>query len=246
MDFQLEICANSIRSALAAQQGGADRIELCDNMADGGTTPSYGLISLCKKLLQIPVFPIVRPRGGDFLYLQEEFEVMKQDVIACRALGCDGVAIGMLNEDGSIDTDRCAELIALARPMQVTFHRAFDRCNNLEKGLEDIIRMGCERVLTSGGEVYAADAIPVLKKLVHQANGRISIMPGSGINEENIFRIAKNSGANEFHSTAKTFSDSKMKFYRKGNLAQADTLFQLVETDPKRVQNMRQVLLGMQ
>ena len=246
MHFQLEICANSIRSALAAQQGGADRIELCDNMAEGGTTPSYGLISICKKLLQIPVFPIVRPRGGDFLNLQEEFEVMKQDVITCRALGCEGVAIGMLTEYGSIDIERCAELIALARPMQVTFHRAFDRCNNLEKGLEDIIRMGCERVLTSGGEVYATDGIKVLKKLVHQAKGRISIMPGSGINEENIFRIAKNSGAHEFHSTAKSFSDSKTKLLNPGNLAQADGLFQLLETDPERVQNMKQVLLGMQ
>lgn len=246
MGFLLEICVSSIRSALAARQGGANRIELCDNMAEGGTTPSYGLISLCKKLLNIPVFPIIRPRGGDFLYLPEEFEVMKQDVIACRNLGCEGVVIGILKEDGSIDTERCTELIALARPMQVTFHRAFDRCNNLEKGLEDIIKMGCDRVLTSGAEVYAADAIAVLKKLVEQANGRIIIMPGSGIDEENISVLAESTGAQEFHSTAKSVISSKMKFHGCGNLAKADDLCLLVETSEDRVLRMQQALKRMQ
>ncbi|HYK75575.1 MAG TPA: copper homeostasis protein CutC [Daejeonella sp.] len=242
MDFQLEICANSIQSALAAQAGGATRIELCDNMTEGGTTPSYGMISLCKKLLQIPVFPIIRPRGGDFLYTDEEFEVMKQDVIACRNLGCDGVVLGILNADGSIDTERCAQLIALARPMQVTFHRAFDRCNDLEKGLEVIIALGCERVLTSGGKRYAVDAILILKQLVQQATGRIHILIGSGVNTENIALLAKETGATEFHSTAKISWASKMIYRPDNELGQADLNTAIQESSEELVRKMRQEL----
>lgn len=242
MDFELEICANSIRSALAAQQGGATRIELCDNMAEGGTTPSAGMVSLCKKLLNIPVFPIIRPRGGDFLYTDEEFEVMKADILACKNLGCEGVVIGILKTDGSIDTEGCAELVALARPMQVTFHRAFDRCNNLKKGLEDIISLGCERVLTSGGEISAADAIPILTKLVKQAAGRINIMIGSGVNEENISALAKQTGAKQFHSTAKITAGSGMAYYGNGNLAQQDGHFPIMETSSENVKKMKQAL----
>lgn len=237
MDFQLEICANSIRSAVAAQKGGAHRIELCDNMAEGGTTPSYGMISLCKKLLSIPIFPIIRPRGGDFLYTDEEFEVMKTDVIDCREMGCQGVVTGILKTDGSIDTQRCAELIALAKPMQVTFHRAFDRCNDLEKGLEDVIALGCERILTSGGETNAYDGIPVLK-ILSKAAGRIGIMAGAGINEKNIAEIATKTGIKQFHSTAKSGVSSMMQFSRSGKLSAADNLSPLLETDTAIVKKM--------
>lgn len=242
MDFQLEICANSIHSALAAQAGGATRIELCDNMAEGGTTPSYGIITLCKKLLQIPVFPIIRPRGGDFLYTDEEFKVMKQDVIACRNLGCEGVVLGILNAEGSIDMERCAQLIALAKPMQVTFHRAFDRCNNLEEGLEDIIALGCNRVLTSGGKKNAADAIPVLRNLVQQAAGRISILVGSGVNAENIALLARETGASEFHSTAKMPRKSKMGYRPDNDLGQADLKTVIQESSEEFVRKMWQEL----
>ena len=200
---RLEICTGSWQSAIAAQAGGADRIELCDNLAEGGTTPSYGMLAQCKKLLQIPFFPIIRPRGGDFIYSKDEFEIMKDDVSCCRDMGCEGIVIGILKKDGSIDTDRCAELIALAGAMEITFHRAFDRCNDLERGLEDIIQLGCHRVLTSGGKEYALEGIQLLKALVSQADTRIIIMPGSGINELNLLEIAKVTSAHEFHTTAK-------------------------------------------
>lgn len=244
MAFQLEICANSIRSAIAAQKGGAHRIELCDNMAEGGTTPSYGLISLCKNLLSIPVFPIIRPRGGDFLYSNDEFEVMKADVINCREMGCEGVALGILNADGSVDINRCAELIALAKPMEVTFHRAFDRCNDLEKCLEDIIALGCQRILTSGGEVNAYDGISLLKKLVCQSGNRIAIMAGSGINATNIREIAMATGIQQFHSTAKSSVPSAMQYSRPGALAEADRADIRLETDAGIVKRMKQELLN--
>ena len=242
MDFELEICVNSIQSALAAQQGGANRIELCDNMAEGGTTPSAGMISLCKKMLDIPVFPIIRPRGGDFLYSDEEYEVMKQDILFCRQSGCEGVVIGILKPDGDIDTERCAELIALARPMQVTFHRAFDRCNDLDKGLEDIISLGCERLLTSGGEITAFEAADQLAFLVSQASGRISIMPGSGVNEDNISLIATKTGAVQFHSTAKETVNSGMQFKGSGRLADQDGNFPIMQTSANKVRMMKEAL----
>ncbi len=242
MDFELEICANSIRSALAAQAGGATRIELCDNMAEGGTTPSAGMIRQCKKLLNIPVFPIIRARGGDFLFSDEEFEVMKADIGFCKDAGCEGVAIGLLNADGSIDTQRCAELISLARPMQVTFHRAFDRCNDFEKGLEEIISLGCERVLTSGGEITAADGIPILNKLVKKAAGRISIMVGAGVNEENVINLARQTGAKQFHSTAKITTVSGMDYQSIGSLAQQDGHFEIMETSTEKVYKIKQNL----
>ena len=245
MGFELEVCVNSMQSALAAQQGGANRIELCDNMAEGGTTPSAGMILQCKKLLNIPVFPIIRPRGGDFLYSEEEFGVMKLDIQFCRDAGCEGVVIGMLNADGSIDTDRCRELIALAGPMQITFHRAFDRCNDLAKGLEDIISLGCQRVLTSGGEVNAANAVPQLARLVHQAAGRISIMAGSGVNEDNISMLALQTGARQFHSTAKVSALSAMLYKGAGKLAQQDGGFPILQTSEEKVYKMKQLLLGL-
>jgi copper homeostasis protein len=242
MDFELEICVNSIRSALAAQHGGADRIELCDNMAEGGTTPSAGMIIQCKKMLSIQVFPIIRPRGGDFLYSDEEFEVMKQDVAFCKESGCEGVVIGILNADGSIDTVRCKVLVDLAAPMQITFHRAFDRCNDLERGLEDIITLGCQRVLTSGGMVSAADALETLKSLVLQAGDRIAIMAGAGVTEDNVALLAETTGAKQFHSTAKTSISSAMNYRATGDLAEQDKDFEIMETSSERVQKMRQSL----
>lgn len=202
-DYTLEICAGTLNSALIAQANGADRVELCDNLAEGGTTPSAGMISQCKKLLHIPFFPIIRPRGGDFVYSQNEFEVMREDIILCRKLNCEGVVIGILKKDGSVDMERCSELIALAGSMQITFHRAFDRCKDMAGSLEDIIQLGCHRILTSGGKVHAIDALDKLKSLVEQAGSRISIMPGSGITHHNLNEILLETGASEFHTTAK-------------------------------------------
>lgn len=238
MKYTLEICAGTLRSALAAQEGGADRVELCDNLAEGGTTPSYGMIKTCKSLLNIPVFPIIRPRGGDFVYSDEEFKVMKEDVISCNGLGCEGIVLGILKADGEIDTERCSELISLAGKMQITFHRAFDHCCDLEKGLEDVISLDCHRLLTSGGAMYVEDALSQLKCLMVQAGSRISIMPGSGITEENLLKIANETGAHEFHSTAK-----KQIFRQPDNLGRngIDANY-LYETDASKVKNMIQVI----
>lgn len=149
-NWGLEVCANGYESALAAQNGGAKRVELCDNLAEGGTTPSYAQIALAKKNLSIEIWPIIRPRGGDFLYTDLEFELIKEDIKICKSLNCDGIVIGILKANGEIDTERCATLIQLAKPLPVSFHRAFDMSNNLEKSLEDLIELGIVRVLSSG------------------------------------------------------------------------------------------------
>ncbi|MXV15286.1 copper homeostasis protein CutC [Hufsiella ginkgonis] len=199
----LEICANSITSAIAAEEGRASRIELCDNLGEGGTTPSYGTISYCKQALSIPVMVLIRPRGGDFVYTDHEFEVMKRDVIHCREAGCEGIVTGILLADGTVDKARTAALISLARPMQVTFHRAFDQADDLLSALNDIISLGCDRVLTSGGQLSALSGISMIRKLVAAAGNRISIMPGAGVNETTIADVARLSGASEFHGSAK-------------------------------------------
>ncbi|MBO3269990.1 copper homeostasis protein CutC [Hymenobacter defluvii] len=203
MSYTLEICANSLQSAQAAQAGGAGRIELCQNLEQGGITPSYGLIRRVRALLSIQVFVLIRPRPGNFVYDNEEFALMQTDVLSCRELGCDGVVLGILDEDGRVDMARCQELIALAHPMAVTFHRAFDVCQNQAAALEEIIALGCQRVLTSGGAVSAEAGQQQLAALVAQAAGRISIMPGAGINASNLLSLAAATGATEFHTSAK-------------------------------------------
>ena len=199
----VEVCADSIDSALAAQQGGAERIELCQSLAEGGTTPSFAVIEAARRLLNIKVFVLIRPRGGDFLYNDTEFALMQMDIHCCGKLGCHGVVIGMLNADGSIDVRRCAVLIALAREynMQVTFHRAFDCCRDLPESLETIIELGCERVLTSGGFPSAPEGTAALRQLVSQAGERIIVMPGAGITPENAAELVKNTGAKEIHGS---------------------------------------------
>lgn len=238
MELKLEICAGSLYSALAAQAGGADRVELCDNLAAGGTTPSYGMIKISRSLLNIPVFPIIRPRGGDFVYSEEEFEVMKQDVICCRELGCEGVVFGILKQDGSIDMQRCSELVLLAGAMEITFHRAFDRCTDFSGSLEEIIGMGFHRLLTSGGQAYAEDGITLLRSLVEQAGERLCVMPGSGITDSNLSRIMKETGACEFHSTARSRIGPAAGQLTRDN---AEPLY-LYETDAEKVAGMRQIM----
>ncbi|MEO8794975.1 MAG: copper homeostasis protein CutC, partial [Daejeonella sp.] len=203
MEKLLEICANSFASAVAAEQGGADRIELCDNLPEGGTTPAYETIHKVKQQLKIPVFVLIRPRPGDFIYSDEEFELIKSEIGMCHQLGCEGVVFGILTAEAEIDSARCRELINLAIPMQTTFHRAFDEIEDQQKALEELIDLGFDRVLTSGGAEFAADALQQLKTLVLRANNRIIIMPGSGINPGNIKLIANETGANEFHTSAK-------------------------------------------
>lgn len=235
----MEVCANSVRSALAAQEGGAIRVELCDNLQEGGTTPSHAQIALAKKLLSIKVYPIIRPRGGDFLYSDLEFSIMKDDIKVCKSLNCDGVVIGILTADGSVDQERCAELIKIAKPMGVTFHRAFDMTNDLEKALEVIIDLGCERVLTSGGEATALQGAGRLASLITQANCRIVIMPGSGISIANISDIIGTTGAKEFHASAKQPVNSEMQFKNaRLSMGTGTDEFTFEVTDSKTVKNL--------
>lgn len=211
MKFKLEVIGFTIENCLAAQAAGASRIELCDNPSDGGTTPSYGFIKAARALLTIELFVIIRPRGGDFLYTAAEFEIMKTDIFTCKKLGCDGVVFGILCADGSVDKIRCSQLAQVAYPMSVTFHRAFDRVADASRALEDVIEIGCERILTSGLVPYAMDGVVTIAALIKQANERIIIMPGSGVNAKNIEAIAKTTGASEFHTSARTLIKSGMQ-----------------------------------
>ena len=210
--IKLEIAVFSVEAALAAIKAGADRIEFCENPQEGGTTPSFGSLSTLISLTSKPVFPIIRPRGGDFLYTENEFNAMRSDILMVRKLDYPGVVLGLLNADGSIDTVRTKRLVDLASPMEVTFHRAFDRCNDPFKALEDIIATGCKRILTSGQVPNAADAMPLLKKLVEQAGDRIIIMPGSGVRSNNIKEIMQATGAKEMHSSARKMQASQMLY----------------------------------
>jgi copper homeostasis protein len=210
----LEVCANSLTSALAAQEGGASRVELCENLYEGGTTPSAGEIQLARKLLHIKLYILIRPRGGDFLYSDTEFEVMMADARYCIDAGCDGIVIGILNADGTIDKKRCAQLISLARQwgVGVTFHRAFDMCVDMYQALEDIIELGCERILTSGGKSTAMEGVSTLAHLVEKAAGRIIIMPGSGVSEKNVTDLVQYTKVTEVHSSARVRVHSKMNY----------------------------------
>ncbi len=201
----LEICANSVTSALAAQAGGAQRVELCTNLAEGGTTPSYGEMALARKLLHIKLYVLIRQRPGNFVYSDIEYQIMLADVQQAIALGCDGIVIGILRADGSVDMERCKPLVdmAVAAGLGVTFHRAFDVVADQFMALEDIIILGCERVLTSGGEVTAIAGADRIAELVKTAAGRIVVMPGSGVNALNFLELAQITGAVEFHTSAK-------------------------------------------
>jgi len=208
----LEVAVFNIESAIQAEGAGANRLELCENPNEGGTTPSYGTLCVVSSTISIPVFPIIRPRGGDFLYTDAEFEVMKNDITVCKELGFAGVVIGLLLPDGNIDIQRTKILVALAAPMAVTFHRAFDRCNDPIRGLHDIIETGCKRILTSGQVPSAPDALDLLQTLVKEAGNKIIIMPGSGVRGNNIATIKKVTNAKEFHSSARKLVPTNMQF----------------------------------
>lgn len=197
----LEVCANGLNSALAAQEGGAQRVELCDNLLEGGTTPSYGQIAGTTNMLQIEVYPIIRPRGGDFVYSEQEFEVMKADVLNCKGLKCDGVVFGILTVAGRVDMQRCRILADLAHPMPVTFHRAFDVTDDLFQAMEDIITLGFKRILSSGGHDTAIEGAETLKSLIQSAAGRIEIMPGAGVNIDNVKSLMELTGATAVHGS---------------------------------------------
>jgi len=195
----LEVCVDSIESALAAQKGGAHRIELCDNMQEGGTTPSIGTIALARRLCDIPIHVMIRPRGGGFCYSENEFEVMKMDIQHTKNLGADGIVFGVLKPDATIDMERCAEFAALARPMSITFHRAFDVVRDAAPSLEALIQLGVDRLLTSGQKPSALEGLSLVTELVKQARERIIIMPGAGITHQNISQIMRQAGVSDVH-----------------------------------------------
>jgi len=243
--FILEICANSVESAIMAQDGGAQRVELCDNIYEGGTTPSFGAIKIAREKLGIDLNIIIRPRGGDFYYSDEEFEIMKQDISLVKKLGVNGIVLGLLNPNGSIDVTRTKILVDLAKPMSVTFHRAFDVCNDPLLALEDIIECGCDRILTSGQKNKAFEGIDLIQKLVEKANKRIIIMPGSRIDETNISEIYSKTGANEFHASLRKKHASKMQFKKDGvyinGFPQLDE-YEISVSDPKRVKKVIEII----
>jgi len=212
MNFKIEICVDTVESAILAQDAGADRIELCSSLLEGGITPGTGTISSARKNLTIALNVIIRPRGGDFLYNNIDYEIMKKDIDICGECGADGIVTGILKPDGDIDIERTYKLIEHARPMSVTFHRAFDMCNDPLKGLEDVIATGADRLLTSGQKNKAEDGMELLLQLSKLADGRIIIMPGSGINESNILSIARETNAQEFHLTGRKTIYSEMIF----------------------------------
>ena len=205
-NIKVEVCVDSTDSALRAQSAGACRVEYCANLPVGGTTPPIAQIEIARKLLNINLYVLIRPRGGDFLYDEAEFEMMKSDIHHCGKIGCDGVVIGMLHANGSIDKIRCKELINIAHSysMGVTFHRAFDHCRNLFEELEDVIALGCERILTSGGKNTALEGAAIIRQLIRQAGNRIIIMPGAGITSDNVADLIKSTGLKELHGTFKS------------------------------------------
>lgn len=233
----LETIAFTIESCHIAQDCGAHRIELCSGAAEGGTTPSAGFIKAARKILRIPLYVMIRPRGGDFLYSKDEFDLMETDIRLCKNLGCDGVVFGMLNTDGSIDK-RIARLNERAYPMGVTFHRAFDRCSHPSAALEKIIEYGCERILTSGQQPTAVEGASLIADLIKQAGNRVIIMPGSGVRSDNVKELAERTGAREFHTSARAIKTSEMQY---SNAGMKETL-QAVTVDANEIQSFIKVL----
>jgi copper homeostasis protein len=207
-----EIASHTLEAALAAQAGGAHRVELFSSPLGGGVTPSEGAISIARDKLSIDLHVLIRPRMGDFLYSNEEFEVMLRDVSAAKRLGANGVVFGLVNQDGSIDVDRTSELVAASRPMSVTIHRAFDACKDLSRALDDAIGCGVDRVLTSGGEHTAIDGLPTIADLVRRASDQIIVMAGAGIKPDNVRVIVEKTGVREIHAGLRSVVPSPMRY----------------------------------
>ena len=243
----VEIVVYTIAAALKAQEGRADRIELCDNQGEGGTTPSFGMIENVRQHLSLDVFVMIRPRGGDFCYSSYEYWAMKRDVWQCQKLSVDGIVFGILTPDGRIDKKRCKEIIDKARPLKVTCHRAFDMTRDPFEALEDCIEVGFDRILTAGQQAQALKGAKLLGELVKKANGRIAIMAGSGVNEDTVVEIVKQSGVREIHFSATAFDESPMT-YRNPNIAgmgsEEGSEFKLRTADPERIKKMRQLAEG--
>jgi copper homeostasis protein len=237
----IEVCVDSVESAIAAEQGGADRVELCDNLFEGGTTPSAGAIEAARRHLKIKLHVIIRPRGGDFCYSDIEFDIMKRDIAVAKELAADGVVIGVLQPDGEIDLERTRELVTLARPLSVTFHRAFDMARDPYRALEDLISLGVDRILTSGQEPSVIEGLDLIAALVRQAAGRILIMPGGGA-ERNLPKIFDVARVTEVHVTGFSCVESRMRYrnscvFMGGELRPPE--YQRRVTDPEKIRALR-------
>ncbi len=241
----VEVVVYNITSAMKAEEGGADRIELCDSPGDGGTTPSYGTIELVRQHVSLDVFVMIRPRGGDFCYSSYEFHAMKRDISQCQKLSVDGVVFGILNPDGTIDKKRCKELIGMARPLKVTCHRAFDTTKDLSLSLEECVACGFDRILTSGGKLKVIDGVDVLAQLCQQAKNRINMMPGSGVSETNVQEIVSKTLVDEIHFSAVSFRESEMEFknqFISGMGNDQGSEFKLRTVDPERIKEIRRLI----
>lgn len=242
--MEIEIVVYNIDSALKAEQGGADRVELCDNPGEGGTTPSSGTVEVVRRNTSLDVYVMLRPRGGDFCYSNDEFYSMKKDLYHFQKLGVDGFVLGILLPNGTIDKKRCKELIEKARPLKVTCHRAFDMTRDPEEALEDCIEVGFDRILTSGHQARVSDGVDLIARLVKKAACRIKIMPGSGINEETVAAVVSRTGVSEIHFSAVTSVESRMEF-RNPNIAgmgsDEGAEFKLRTVDPDRVRRIRKL-----
>ncbi|MGH2346211.1 MAG: copper homeostasis protein CutC [Chloroflexota bacterium] len=214
--MKFEICVDSCDGVRAARDAGADRVELCANLLEGGTTPSLGAIRTARTVTGIGLHVIIRPRGGDFFYSTDEFEEMETDILAAKEEGVDGVVFGLLQPDGRIDAVPCRLLIEAARPMAVTFHRAFDMTVDPFEALNSLIALEVERVLTSGQEESVLEGLPLITRLNQRADDRIIVMPGGGITPRNVERIVRESGVREIHFAALEARESKMCFRRAG------------------------------
>jgi len=202
--FVLEICVESVDRAIAAERGGADRIELCSDLSSGGVTPSAGLMKVARSQVDLPIFVLIRPRGGEFVYSKREFETMSEDIETAKQLGMDGIVLGLLNAEGQVEVGRTRKLVELANPLPVTFHHAFDAAPDLQRSLTAVMKTGAKRILTSGGKPRATDNLSGLAHLVAAAGDRISIMPGGGINARNVTRISRHTLAREIHTSLGT------------------------------------------
>lgn len=241
-EYIIEIATSDLATTCSAVEGGADRIELCANLAEGGVTPSAGTIRKCREAFDVLLYPIIRPRGGDFLYTDDEFEIMLHDTVLCRQSGCDGIVTGLLLQDGSIDTARTARLVEAAYPLGVTFHRAFDRCRDPFEALEQLIALGCERILTSGQQPAAPEGTDLIAALNRQADHRIIIMPGSGVRAENIRSLAATTGCTEFHSSLRGKDNSRMEFIHPAFAGPGES-YSNNSIDPSAVRALRAALL---
>jgi copper homeostasis protein len=242
MKYLIEIATSDFLTTRSAVEGGADRIELCANLAEGGTTPSYAHIKKCREAFDIALFPIIRPRGGDFLYTKDEFEIMKNDIKLCKELGCEGIVIGLLNMDGTIDMTRTSELVELVYPLEVTFHRAFDRCKDPFAALEELIEIGCQRILTSGQKPTVTEGVDLIAELNKKADYRIIILPGSGVRKDNIKMLAEKTGCIEFHSSLRGKAKSPMQFIHPAFADSAES-YSNNEISPDEVRALRNALL---